>query len=86
LDDPPIRGMTAPRWFDPDRYRQLSEGVIWVRKCSKTHESAVRIMKCVNSRVGNRYLVQGLTSGRQWLVGHATLLASYEPRPDAPTL
>ena len=58
---------------------QLNEGAIWDRRRGE-HEAAIRIVKCVHSRVGSRYLVEGLESGRQWLVSAATLLNAYEPR------
>jgi hypothetical protein len=67
------------RWFEPDRYKQLNEGAIWDRRRGE-HEAAIRIVKCVHSRVGSRYLVEGLESGRQWLVGAGTLVTAYEPR------
>jgi hypothetical protein len=46
----------------------------------------VEIIKCVTSRIGTRYLVQGLESGRQWFINHSTLLGSYEPRRLSPPL
>jgi hypothetical protein len=67
------------RWFEPDRLKHLNEGAIWDRRRGE-HEAAIRIVKYVESRVGSRYLVQGLESGRQWLVSAATLLDAYEPR------
>jgi hypothetical protein len=67
------------RWFDSQRHAALIEGAIWDRRRGQ-HESAVEILKCVTSRIGTRYLVEGLESGRQWLVSHSTLLDTYEPR------
>jgi hypothetical protein len=75
------------RWFDLDRHSALKEGAIWDRKTKTArHESAVEIIKCVTSRIGTRYLVQGLESGRQWFINHSTLLGSYEPRRVSPPL
>jgi hypothetical protein len=73
------------RWFEQERHGALAEGAIWDRKHGH-HEATVEIVKCVKSRIGERYLVQGSKSGRQWCVGHATLLNAYEPRKTAPSL
>jgi hypothetical protein len=66
------------RWFNPKNHKHLKEGVVWVRTHGD-HEPAVKIIKCVYGRAGDRFLVEGLQSGRQWLVGASTLLASYTP-------
>jgi hypothetical protein len=66
------------RTFTASTHMQLNEGAIWDRRRGE-HEAAIRIVKCVHSRVGSRYLVEGLESGRQWLVSAATLLNAYEP-------
>jgi hypothetical protein len=71
------------RRFEPELHSALTEGAIWDRKNGR-HEGTVEIIKCVKSRVGERYLVQGLESGRRWLVGQGTLLATYTPRKTAP--
>jgi hypothetical protein len=71
------------RRLEPELHGALTEGAIWARKKGR-HEGAVEIIKCVKSRVGERYLVQGLESGRRWLVGHGTLLDTYKPRKTAP--
>jgi hypothetical protein len=73
------------RWFDPERVGALTEGAVWDRH-KGNHEGAVEILRCVTGRIGTRYLVQGLESGRQWLVSHSTLLATYRPRTEAPPL
>ena len=67
------------KFFRSKSDNALTEGAIWDRKTAR-HESAVEIIKCVTSRIGTRYLVQGLESGRQRFVNHSTLLRSYEPR------
>jgi hypothetical protein len=84
---PPTAGgwRMGGRWFDLDRHSALTEGAIWDRKTAR-HESAVEIIKCVTSRIGTRYLVQGLESGRQRFINHSTLLRSYEPRRISPPL
>jgi hypothetical protein len=71
------------RWFRPEVYDALIEGAVWDRR-KGNHEGTVEILKCVDGRIGTRYLVQGLESGRQWLVSHSTLLATYRPRKAAP--
>ena len=73
------------RWLDSQRHAALIEGAIWDRRRGQ-NEFAVAILKCVTSRIGDRYLVEGLDSGRQWLVSHSTLLATYEPRNTVPPL
>jgi hypothetical protein len=71
------------RRFEPELRGALAEGAIWDRRYGR-HEAAVEIIKCVKGRAGERYLVQGLASGRRWLVGHGTLLDTYKPRKTAP--
>jgi hypothetical protein len=78
------RTMTE-RWFDSELSDALAEGAIWDRR-KGNHEGAVEIVKCVKGRIGTRFLVQGLESGRQWLVTHSTLLGTYAPRKTAPPL
>jgi hypothetical protein len=78
-------GTVTERWFDPELYDALAEGAIWDRR-KGDHEGAVEIVKCVTGRIGTRFLVQGLESGRQWLVTHSTLLGTYVPRKTAPPL
>ena len=73
------------RWLDRERFDALAEGVIWDRR-KGNHEGAVEILRRVEGRIGTRYLVQGLETGRQWLVGHSTLLGTYRPRKEAPPL
>ena len=73
------------RWFDPELSDALAEGAIWDRR-KGNHEAAAEIVKCVTGRIGTRFLVQGLKSGRQWLVTHSTLLGTYAPRKTAPPL
>ena len=77
--------MMTERWFDPELSDALAEGAIWDRR-KGNHEGAVEILKCVEGRIGTRFLVQGLESGRQWLVTHSTLLGTYAPRKTAPPL
>jgi len=58
------------------------EGSIWERTTHKPrHESHVRVLRALKGSRGLRYLVEGLTSGRQWTVSHITLLSSYQPNP-----
>ena len=59
--------------------KALKVGAVWERTRGE-HEQVVRILKEVNGRVGERYLVEGLESGRQWLVSHSTLLDAYRPK------
>jgi hypothetical protein len=73
------------RGVNRERFDALAEGAIWDRRKGK-HEGAVEILRCVEGRIGTRYLVQGLETGRQWLVGHSTLLGTYRPREAAPPL
>jgi hypothetical protein len=70
------------RRLKPELDRALTEGAIWDRKSGR-HEAAVEIIKWVKSRAGERYLVEGLESGRRWLVGHGTLVDTYKPRKQA---
>jgi hypothetical protein len=72
-------GMPGRR-LDLQHNEALREGAVWERTRGE-HEQAVLILKEVNGRVGERYLVQGLESGRQWLVSHSTLLDAYRPKP-----
>lgn len=54
------------------------EGSRWKRRKSvNRHENVIEILRCLQSRRGVRYLVQGSVSGRQWTLSHATLLSSY---------
>ncbi|HME74993.1 MAG TPA: hypothetical protein VKI00_04840 [Mycobacterium sp.] len=73
------------RRFDLQLSDALAEGAIWDRR-KGNHEGAVEILKRVEGRIGTRFLVQGLESGRQWLVSHSTLLGTYAPRKTAPPL
>ncbi len=73
------------RWFDLEGFDALTEGAVWDRR-KGDHEGAVEILKCVEGRIGTRFLVQGLESGRQWLVTLSTLLGTYRPRKSAPPL
>jgi hypothetical protein len=66
------------RRFNLKLTKSLKVGAVWERTRGE-HEQAVRILKEVNGRVGERYLVEGLESGRQWLVSHSTLLDAYRP-------
>jgi len=68
------------RWLDPNLSKALKEGAVWQRTRG-AHEQSVRILREVNGRVGDRYLVEGLESGRQWLVSQSTLLDAYRPKP-----
>lgn len=73
------------RRIDPERFDALAEGTIWDRRKGK-HEGAIEVLKCVNGRIGTRFLVQGLESGRRWLVTRSTLLGTYAPRDTPPPL
>ena len=71
-------------YFQPDRrwlnhHHHLHEGAVWER-IKGPHEPAVRVLKRVTSRIGDRYLVEGLQSRRQWLIAAHTLLDSYRPK------
>ncbi len=66
------------RWL---KHHHLIEGAVWERTRGD-HEPIIRVLKRVTSRVGERYLVEGLKSGRQWVVGASTLLDAYRPRTE----
>jgi hypothetical protein len=65
---------------DPVRVGAITEGAIWDRRRHGEHETSVRILRIVRSRIGLRLLVRGLKSGREWAVNPETLLGSYDPR------
>jgi hypothetical protein len=66
----------ARRIHDPLYNRTPEEGSVWERT-RKPHEHAVRIVKVLDGRLGRRYLVEGVESGRQWTVSHPTLQDTY---------
>jgi hypothetical protein len=70
------------RRFEAENHTKLIEGAVW-EHTRRRHEPAVEIVKCVHSRIGDRYLVEGIESGRRWLVNGATLLDSYSPQRHA---
>lgn len=72
--------MPERRWLRPEHAAALAVGVEWERTKGHQYEAAVVILKLIHSRIGERYLVEGLTSGRQWFVNLDTLLESYRPR------
>ncbi len=65
--------------FEPQRVDAITEGAIWDRRYGG-HESSVKILRAVHSRIGSRILVRGVKTGRQWVVNPNTLLNSYDPR------
>ena len=71
--------MRADR-LDPERIGAITEGAIWDRRHHREHETSVKILRTVRSRIGLRLLVRGLKTGREWAVNPETLLSSYDPR------
>jgi hypothetical protein len=65
---------------DPESVGAITEGAIWDMRRRGEHETSVKIVRTVNSRIGRRLLVRGLKTGREWAVTHHTLLSSYSPR------
>ena len=71
--------MRADR-LDPERVGAITEGAIWDRRRHGQHETSVKIIRTVRGRIGLRFLVRGLKTGREWAVNPETLLSSYDPR------
>lgn len=70
------------RWLNHVHNDALKEGAVWERLSRPQHESRVKIIKVTDAALGRRYLVQGLESGRQWLISHPTLLNTYKPQTE----
>jgi len=71
--------MRADR-LDSERIGAMTEGAIWDRRRHREHDTSVKILRTVRSRIGLRLLVRGLKTGREWAVNPDTLLSSYDPQ------
>jgi hypothetical protein len=71
--------MRADR-LDPKRVGAMTEGAIWDRRRHREHDTSVKILRIVRSRIGLRLHVRGLKTGREWAVNPDTLLSSYDPQ------
>ncbi len=66
--------MRSPR-PNPKRAGTITEGAIWDRRRQGEHDTSVKILRTVRSRIGLRVLVRGIESGREWAVNLETCLA-----------
>jgi len=71
--------MRADR-LDSERIGAMTGGAIWDRRRYGEHDTSVKILRTVRSRIGLRLLVRGLKTGREWAVNPDTLLSSYDPQ------
>ena len=65
---------------NPERACTITEGAIWDRRRQGEHDTSVKILRTVRSRIGLRVLVRGIETGREWAVNPETLLSSYDPQ------
>ena len=59
--------------------RAITEGAIWDMRRGE-RDTSVQILRVVDSRIGPRLRVRGLTTGREWCLTPETLLSAYRPR------